>query len=267
MGAKLCPACGAKHVFTRAVADRHGYGGARTVPVGPCVECGWAREPAVPRDKWRTAAHLPRPARMSAEEFAMRARLFEFWANHTVREFLSQLPVFADYLADLGSPEEDAARADWRPYAHKQGDPKKWWSWSVPVGAGWVQIERQRVLRPERWTTDGDWTPAGYSTVRIINDSRARPSRNAHNGRWFLCWPPGFVRFGGALHHDPTRWRVTVSARRTRGENSSRPVERVWPAGYLTLLRPYEKRLEAGASAQAASGPTLFDDLQPRRAK
>jgi hypothetical protein len=67
----------------------------------------------------------------------------------------------------------------------------------------------------------------------------ARLTKSMHNGRWLLCWPPGFVRFTAPNGYDPRRWNVTVLAGRINGSASSKPVERVWPGGYTELLRPY----------------------------
>src|SRR5207248_6715 len=110
-----------------------------------------------------------------------------------------------DWLCDRGSAEEVAARADWLPYASKRHDPKGWYQWSVPAGSGWVTVER--VTHEAEWTGH-EYTPPGRRNV--IDYDRAKLTRSMHNGRWLLCWPPGFCRFTAPLSHDPQRWRVTV---------------------------------------------------------
>lgn len=239
-----CPACGAKGVAAAAVADLHARGGARREPMGDCGECGWVPYPRADRRKWRGAEDLPRPRGMGAEEFAFRATLFSLWKAHPASEFVSQLAYFADWLADRGSAEESAARADWRPYAAKAADPKGWWHWTVPVGEGWASLEDQRQ---RHWVTAegpaADGEPRFRGHVRI-EYGRAKLARPMHNGRWLLGWPPGFVRVTAPLYHDATRWRVTVLAGRVIGATNSRPVEKVWPGGYTTLLRPHAGRAE-----------------------
>lgn len=245
-----CPVCGAKGC--RAIKTQIPRRLPERMPVGPCAECGWCKHttdmsdvtaatglcakcgrPAESGKKWNTIEHLPRPPKMPDDEFRFRATMFLAWLNEPAAALLRHFQVFADFLADRGSVEEVAARADWKAYANKKTDPKAWWQWTVPAGAGW--IERERVSSGPRWE-NGEYLPGG--SHYIINYDRAKLTRTFHNGRWFLCWPPGFVRITAPLHHDMTRWRMTIE--RERGLAGSRPIERVWPGGYTQLLCPYE---------------------------
>jgi hypothetical protein len=266
----ICPACGAKgvacvpgHVLSSRVTQRAGF------PLGSCGECGWCfhtnensdytaatglcercNRPAVRNRDWCAPEHLPRPRDMGDEEFGFRAGLFVIWATRPASELVSQFAIFADWLCDRGSAEEIAARADWRVYAAKKGDPKHWWQWTVPAGAGWVTTRCE--MRQ------------GYPVV-LIDDDRAKLTKSMHNGRWFLCWPPGFVRFTAPLNHDPSRWRVTTVAGRTDGASPSRPVDRVWPGGYTQLLMDYSApRLDAvrGHVANRVEDLGLFEGCE-----
>lgn len=260
-----CPACGAKGIHAVTTT----WNPARLpecTPLGPCGECGWCHHttdicdytaatglcercnrPARMRRDWTEPEDLPRPRGMGDEEFAFRASLYVVWKTRPASELASQLLIFADWLGDRGSAEEIAARADWKPYANKRHDPKGWYQWSVPAGDGWVMCPSVQE-RPGEFIT-------------VIDDSRARLTKSMHNGRWFLCWPPGFVRFTAPLSHDPSRWRVTVQANRLEGSTPSRPVERVWPGGYGQLLAPFAApRLDvrAGLVAEGAGDLGLF---------
>lgn len=253
-----CPGCGTKGCAAVTAIPRFGRVPAETIITGPCAACGWCRHtteicdytaatglcercnrPAVERREWCEVDHLPRGT-TPEEEWRFRASMFVVWKTQPASALRQHLEVFADWLRERESAEEVAARADWKPYANKKSDPKGWWQWTVPAGAGWVLIEETRAFREARWTRDGDYTPGGYKRVRYINDDRAKLTKSMHNGRWLLCWPPGFVRITGPLHHDASRWRVTVQPGRIEGKSSSRPVERVWPGGYSQLLAPYE---------------------------
>lgn len=248
-----CPACWAKGITCVPQSAPNiliGFGPRPGDPLGPCGACGWCshtsdtsdytaatglcewcKRPAVRRRDLSAPEHLPRPRDMGDEEFAFRAGLFVLWKTRPASELVSQFAIFADWLADRGSAEEVAARADWQVYAAKKSDPARWWQWTAPVGEGWVKLsrvprERQSDRDVMKWDT-------------YIDFDRARLTKSMHNGRWLLCWPPGFVRFTAPLSHDPRRWRVTVVAGRLEGSNPSGPVERVWPGGYSQLLAPY----------------------------
>lgn len=255
-----CPACGVRGVGSQSYADLHARGGARRMPVGTCDECGWSSLLAIPRRDWHLPEHLPRPLGMSAEEFGFRASLFVLWKTRPASEFVSQLRIFADWLTDQGRAEEVAARADWQVYGAKGGDPKGWWQWTAPAGAGWVEIETVREFRAAHWSgvDRAEYNPPAYQNVKYINDDRAKLTKSMHNGRYFLCWPPGFMRITGPLYHNAQRWRITVQPRRLVGSCNSRPVERVWPAGYTTLLLPFES---PQPNASTSCAPAVAEDL------
>lgn len=241
-----CPACGAKGCATTEVFYSSRITEPHPFPAGPCAACGWCwhtgencdytaatglcercNRPAIDRGKWCEVGHLPRGT-MPEDEFRFRASMFVVWKTQPASALRQHFEVFADWLRERESAEEVAARADWRPYANKNSDPKGWWQWTVPAGAGWVFLEQNE----ERLALGG-------VLDRFINYDRAKLTKSMHNGRWFLCWPPGFVRITAPLHHDISRWRVTVQAARVLPSTPSRPVERVWPGGYSQLLADY----------------------------
>ena len=120
--------------------------------------------------------------------------------------------------------------------------------------------------KPEEF--DWSWTQMlcfNYEHLGPIHYDRARLTNSMHNGRWLLCWPPGFVRVTAPLSHDPQRWRITVEANRISGANASRPVERVWPGGYTTLLRPFGAppiEVQAGMVHEKHEDLGLFADAE-----
>lgn len=216
----------------------------------PCEDCGRpCREPKL----WATAADLPRPAAMGDDEFAFRAGLFLAWRTLSASEFVSNhLPIFADWLADRGHPEEAAARAAWAVYGQSKKDPAGWWQWAVPIAPGWVTVKR--VLTPGVLVNG-----RGYEDV--IEDGKARLS-SAHNGGWFLCWPPGWVRFTAPLYHDPTRLRVTIQ--KNRSLTYSTPYEAKFLAGYANLFHPpgaLPTKREA-VTVGPPPTPSLFDAME-----
>jgi hypothetical protein len=217
-----------------------------------CAACGYdSRNHRF--ETWTIPAKLPRPARMSAEEFAFRAKLYHLWATRPASELVAELAYFADWLADHGRPEEAAARADWRVYGSpRNADPTRWWQWSVAIAEGWVS---SGVRHTEKDSVTGEITQLAH---RWINADKCKVGSTAHNGSWLLCWPPGLVRFTAPHYHDPSRFRVTVSA--NRGLTYSRNYDRTFPAGYATLFHP-PGALDRTPAARDA-GPTLFDDLE-----
>lgn len=229
-----CSACG-------YCIHRHKYDGNR------CPDCG---RPAVDPRQWRDAAHLPRPATMGDDEFAFRAGLFVKWFTLSATEFVSHLCYFADWLADRGHPEEMVARANWEVYGQLSNNPRGWWQWSVPIADGWVSLDRYPT--PERIVNGRDY-------VDIIESKKCKLSSSTHNGGWFLCWPPGWVRFTAPLYHDWKRMRVTVQKRRSC--SMSAPYESKFTAGYAALFHPpgaMPTRKEM-VKVGSPSTPSLFD--------
>lgn len=238
-----CPACASKGCPARLSPFSESL-----VPSGPCASCGWcAHEIDTATDTshcakcgrlvnarrdWCELDHLPRGASMPEDEWRFRASLFVVWKTRPASELRQHFEVFADWLRERDSAEEHAARADWLPYANKKHDPKGWFQWSVPAGTGWVEMGNELSHRFE----SGLYVE---EMVSYIDYDRARLTKSLHNGRWLLCWPPGFCRFTAPLSHDPQRWRVTILANRLNGSTPSRPVERVWPGGYTQLLMPF----------------------------
>ena len=213
-----CPACGDKNctAYKSTSSDRV----AVPYPVGPCAECGWRLnwnwKDTRPGGLRLAPGHVrvtptqgaPRGASMSDEEYAFRSELFRVWKECPASQLRSQLLIFADWLGDRGDPEEAAARADWTPYAHKRHDPKGWHLWSV----------RTMFM-------------ALYGDGCVLAGGGA-----VHNGRWFLCWPPGYVRFTSPQTHDPRRRQVTVV--KDRNILFSTPIDRRHPGGYVRLFHP-----------------------------
>lgn len=215
-----------------------------------CAACGY--------DSFRSdakAADLTRPHGMGTDEWEWRTALYLLWRHKPASELLAALPIFADWLAERGRPEEAAARADWRVYGAKKTDPAKWWQWTVPVADGWVRVG-EAMRRVSVYDLDaGDWV-ADLSPVKVLHfDAAQTQPKPVHNGAWFLCWPPGSVRFTAPLHHDPSRYRVTIGMNRPR-----RRYESVHPHGYATLFHPPGALRELDPVG-ADGGPTLFDEV------
>jgi hypothetical protein len=240
-----CPCCSARYSGQVRYCPACGYCPHYGSSPEACPGCG---RPAFGPPMWSEPGHLPRPRAMGDDEFAFRAGLFLKWQELPASEFVANhLPVFADWLADRGSPEEAAARAEWKVYASRKQDPRAWWQWSVPVAGGWVRLIPLK-------------NAAGEVADRVIEEGRAKLSA-AHNARWLLCWPPGFVRFTGTLYHDPRRVRVTVQM--SRSLLYSTPYEARFPAGYATLFHPFGTTLRPACVEPARpEPPSLFDFLE-----
>lgn len=216
-----------------------------------CPACGYDSS----RRDYKAADELPRPRGMGADEWAWRQALYTLWRFEPASHLLEALPVFADWLADNGRPEEAAARADWMVYGAKRADPAKWWQWTVPVADGWVGIETEVVRRSVFDLGANDWVH-GFVPQRFIRTPKWVPlGATLHNGTWFLGWPPGAVRFTAPLNHDPTRYRVTIGINRPR-----RRAESFHSHGYATLFHP-PGALRDLVPAGADPGPTLFDEV------
>jgi len=133
--------------------------------------------------------------------------------------------------------------------ANVKADPRGWWQWTVKIAEGWVTLRRQ------------DWFPERNHW--IIDDDRAKLGRTRHNSRYFLCWPPGFIRFTSPLSHDHTRYRVTIKP--NRGLRYSEPVEKVHPFGYAQLFHKpgtlITSRRTGGDEPHAVHTPSLFDEV------
>lgn len=241
---RKCACCGAQKAVvqpaTRELRERM-----------TCAACGYDsfRRSAV------VTADLPRPHDMGDEEFRFRAHLFFTWRLFPASAFLEELRVFADWLADRDRPEEAAARADWKVYGANKTDPAKWWRWSVPVARGWVSVETRRERIPPMY--NGERTAYRFARYLKFDAAQTQP-RQVHNGAWFLCWPPGFVRFTAPLHFDATRYHVTLGWNRT-----GKRYEAIHPHGYTTLFYPPgELPPPAQAAVEEAKGPSLLDGYE-----
>ena len=266
-----CPCCGSLDVITCTVADERAYGGGRNV-VACCKECGRCDHRGhkdgqtctdcgglvAHKSAWAVPDHLPRPRGMSGDEFLMRATLFFLWRDHPATEFLGRLVEFADWFAERDMPEEAPYRAAWEIYGvrRRRNDPRAWCQWSVPIAPGWVRLETITTSALNGPTRD----------VKTIEWSKAKNLIGTrHNAKWFLCWPPGFVRFTGPLYYDHnTLCRVTL-ARERFFSTATRSVERYHPAGYATLFYPPGELPAQQADAvrrKTVATPSLLDVLE-----
>lgn len=242
---KVCPACkipnpenGWSWKFVSDGITQHNF----------CDHCGnWYGSPG--RSDFLNAAKnfgprkledlVARPSWMAEDEFAFRLGLCRTYLTRSFKSYLRDLEVFADMLGDRGSPEEAAARAEWRyryatisglessaPDDHSPAYP----SLVVRVADGWWETPA---------TLHEPHTLA--SSARLVAKTRAQKrfgiptgsTNQSHNGDWFLGWPPGWVKFTQPAD-EPKLWWVTVEP--GRALTHSAPIEHKRKFGYAEFF-------------------------------
>lgn len=181
------------------------------------------------------------PAWMGADEFAFRLELCRIYLTKPFGEYRRQLEVFADFLGDQGSPEEAAARADWRPRG-------------LSINTAWARdVNHYQIYNPALRdlvvrVADGWWESLSMTervnTFRgpiVVAKVRAQkrfgiptgPTNQSHNGDWFLGWPPGWVKFTQPAD-EPKWWWVTVEPGRSLVHSA--PIEHKRDRGYTEFF-------------------------------
>lgn len=203
-----------------------------------CHECGYMQswyliDCIEAAQKHKLPELFGKPAEMSSDEFALRLGLLSIYLTSRTTEFLTRLQEFADWLTEQDRPEELAARARWSPRragaASREGlpegervpwskapiNPLSWWNWEVRVHESWC-----RANNPI-------FSMHGYLK------QQAKVGRQQHNGTWFLCWPPGWVKFTSPST-SLTSWYVTVEPNRSLAY--SQPHEHRHHLGYTKFF-------------------------------
>lgn len=72
----------------------------------------------------------------------MRRSLFAAWVS-SISDFQYQMGIVADFMADIGHPDEAVFRSHWVPVGNGNGNAKRWWQWAVfpaNVGRTWNAV-------------------------------------------------------------------------------------------------------------------------------
>lgn len=184
---------------------------------------------------WTLGDLIKRPSWMAEDEFSFRLGLCRTYLTRSFKSYLRDLEVFADMLGDAESPEEAAARADWRyryskvpglvsvaPEDHSPAYPSLtvrvadgWWDGVPETGLTRLIPGAHKVSAQRRFGI-----PVG-------------PSNQTHNGDWFLGWPPGWVKFTQPAD-EPKWWWVTVEPGRSLVYSA--PIEHKRQLGYTEFF-------------------------------
>lgn len=194
---------------------------------------------------------VARPSWMAEDEFAFRLRLCRTYLTRPLKEYLRDLEVFADFLGDQGSPEEAAARAEWR------------YRYATISGLEWSAPDDHSPAYPSLMVrvADGWWeTPAmKYDPHVLVAKNRAQkrfgipvgPTNQTHNGDWFLGWPPGWVKFTQPAD-EPKWWWVTVEPGRALAHSA--PIEHKRVLGYTEFFHAPNTVGNFAAGAESLPG-------------
>jgi hypothetical protein len=217
-----------------------------------CPHCGnWFGYPqrseginaAKDHGPYKLADFFRRPDWMGADEHAFRLELCRVYLTKPIGEYRRQLEVFADFLGDQGSPEEAAARADWRPRVLRDLGA----DFNNLVEAFYLDLEYRSthfslVVRvADGWWDEVDPGPHPNPPSLVVRKVRAQrrfgipigATNQSHNGDWFLGWPPGWVKFTQP-GDDPKWWWVTIEPGRSLVHSA--PIEHKRIHGYTEFF-------------------------------